>query len=766
MKYFIKNIFLFIYLFTSVNCNAFSPDSLSVGTLPDSLVNHVVFEKAGTSTFLQFNTGDEDEDTLQKNQHAWLYFNYDIPTIKLTNKKDTGYKVIFQNYVLEKGKLISENRLSKMGFESNAWYKLYFKVTPELTHKIFSLNFSFMGAMEIYLDGNLIANLGKIDKKGNSTHQIIGYNEEATFSVPDTLIHSISIRYVFTDYVKFDSKYQGQIESPYFKLYQLDTSNQKNNIVSIIISICNMLSSFFFALFLLHLLIYLFYKEKSFNLLYSLFLFLLSLSFLEVYVLQFIKNVELYLWVDNADKVIFPTVCFLLVTILNKFLNEKPSWHYKGLIILALFLYLDVFFFHFMEGLVITTIIFYTYFNTLAHSIKGIKRKVASAKFLGWGILGFTLSFVFLIILSIGITMISIDATVKPLAIAVYVFLIIFGVLCIPLSMSAYLAYDFARTNKSLSKKLKENQILSEKSLKHEKEKQEILANQNKMLEEQVNQRTKEIACQNKLLEHQKKEITDSITYAKRIQQALLPELGEIKSKLPNSFIFYLPKDIVSGDFYFFQTFNTISNHPGRAEAEGENGIYIAAADCTGHGVPGALMSMIVHEKLEAATKIYNQPKDILKSINKQVKDALKQYQNENASRDGCDIAFLKMVQNKLFYSGAYRPLYFFDKAGTFNEIKPTKTAIAGLTPYDQEFDQVELDTNNLKAVYVFSDGFADQFGGDKVKKLTTKKFKELLAQLVNMPVEQQHSELERFFTSWKSNGEQIDDVLVIGITF
>ena len=246
----------------------------------------------------------------------------------------------------------------------------------------------------------------------------------------------------------------------------------------------------------------------------------------------------------------------------------------------------------------------------------------------------------------------------------------------------------------------------------------------------------------------------------------MLPELSEIKAKLPNSFILYLPKDIVSGDFYYFQTFNGGAEHPGRQQQINETGTYIAAADCTGHGVPGALMSMIVHEKIEAATKIFNQPKDILTSINKQVKDALKQYQNENASRDGCDIAFLKLCEDKLYYSGAYRPLYIFDKENNFSEIKATKTAIAGLTPYDQEFEQHEFDVKTLKAVYAFSDGFADQFGGEKTKKLTTKKFKELLSKIVDLPIDEQKEQLDRFFTQWKGNVEQIDDVLVIGIRF
>jgi hypothetical protein len=110
--------------------------------------------------------------------------------------------------------------------------------------------------------------------------------------------------------------------------------------------------------------------------------------------------------------------------------------------------------------------------------------------------------------------------------------------------------------------------------------------------------------------------------------------------------------------------------------------------------------------------------------------------------------------------------LYLFYKNGNFVEIKATKTAIAGLTPYEQVFEQHQFDTRELKAVYMFSDGFADQFGGQKSKKLTTKKFKELLHSIVNSPIKDQNTQLEAFFNNWRGNVEQIDDVLVIGITF
>ncbi len=735
--------------------------------LPDSLINKIVFkgeEKVKGNFKVSFNAKNEK---LEQNP-KWLLFNYDRAEIRFNTLNDTGFSVVDTTNIFQAGYDLTggKNQFHNIPFKGVAWYKIYFKMPASQINDIYNFLFSQLGASEIYLDGKLIKTYGEIEANGKTKRSVHTEFDFVNYFVSDTLPHSIAIRYSCSDFKMYGEKYKIDQFGPEIGFLDFSDTIAKFNYFNVLTNITNMLAAFFFALFLIHLLIYLFYKEKSFNLLYSLFLLFLAICFLEVYLNRTIENAHFYLWLSSIDGIFFPACCVFLVTLLNKLLNIKPSKHYKFFLILFALLVIDVLFFDLSNGLFSISIVFYTYFNTLAHAIQGIKRNIPSSKFLGWGVLSFTLSIILSIVLSILISFFATPETNNNLVIITFSVLIIIAILSIPLSMTAYLAYDFARTNKNLVNQLKTNDALNRKTLEQEKEKQEILSNQNRMLETQVAERTKEIAEQNKQLEHQKKEITDSITYAKRIQQALLPELTAIKAKLPNSFILYLPKDIVSGDFYFFQSFNSSSDHPGRTQMQSENGVFIAAADCTGHGVPGALMSMIVHEKLEAATKIFIQPKDILKSINQQVKDALKQYQNENASRDGCDIAFLKIVGNSLSYSGAYRPLYYFDKSNTFNEIKPTKTAIAGLTPYDQQFDQSELNTDNLKAVYLFSDGFADQFGGDKVKKLTTKKFKELLARIVDKPVEDQKAELDTFFSSWKGNVEQIDDVLVIGITF
>lgn len=725
------------------------------GNLPDSLINRINFDKVNHGNVHINLDGDLKNDlgiTLN-----WLYFDSDVKAAKNNSLADSGFSVIYDT------QLDLEDDETTIKFNGVAWYKLYFKVNTKYIKKIQNLFVSQIGASEFYLDGDLIGKFGQISENGTTKESIYVNEDVIRFFLNDTLIHALSIRYSTPDY-SASLNYKERKVGPSLLLAGPEEKESRSNMLDVVHSVTNMLAAFFFALFCMHLVIYLFYREKIFNLYYSLFLLFLSLSFFEFYFINFIEDVETYLWLSNIDGIFFPACCFFLVTLLNKLLNVKRTKHYLFLCLMMIGLVIDVLFVRRFTGMLTTSILFYTYFNTLAHSIVGIKRKIPSSKFLGWGILSFTISIILIIVSGILFSKVFTGAndTVTTL---VFLTLVITCILSIPLSMTAYLAFDFSRTNKELSQQLIANEELNRVAREKEKEKQEILENQNKVLETQVAERTKEIGAQNKVLEHQKKEITDSINYAKRIQQALLPELDSIKAALPNSFVYYVPKDIVSGDFYFFSTFSQNAAHPGRRESNSEGGLFIAAADCTGHGVPGALMSMIVHEKLENAVKYYTEPSGILHSVNKQVKDALKQHQTD-ASRDGCDIALCKIEGTTLTYAGAYRPLYVFYKNGEFKEIKATKTAIAGLTPYDQPFEQHQFDTTELKAIYMFSDGFADQFGGTKSKKLTTKKFKEILSSIVDLPIKDQNSHLESFFMNWRGNVEQIDDVLVIGIAF
>jgi serine phosphatase RsbU (regulator of sigma subunit) len=289
------------------------------------------------------------------------------------------------------------------------------------------------------------------------------------------------------------------------------------------------------------------------------------------------------------------------------------------------------------------------------------------------------------------------------------------------------------------------------------------------------------LAKQNRQIEHQKQEITDSINYAQRIQQAIMPEKEEFFSVFPKSFILYMPKDIVSGDFYYYQL------QQDEQIKKGKSNYVVAVADCTGHGVPGAFMSMISYQKLEEAVAQLNEPRNILKRLNKRIKTALRQNMSDASSRDGLDIALLSCKRPnentlKIKFSGANRPLWIIRKVKGTNEggegnetaatedryeleeLKVTKTSIGGFTEASQEFIQHDCELKSGDTLYMSSDGFADQFGGKANKKMTTKKFKNLLLEIQPYSMQDQYHQLTQFFNEWKGENQQVDDILVIGI--
>lgn len=277
-------------------------------------------------------------------------------------------------------------------------------------------------------------------------------------------------------------------------------------------------------------------------------------------------------------------------------------------------------------------------------------------------------------------------------------------------------------------------------------------------------QQAHEIEEKSKIIELKNEETEQSIQYAKRIQFAILPPNEEIAQYLKNFFILYKPKDIVSGDFYFFS-----DKYADKENKKGE--IIIAAVDCTGHGVPGAFMSMVGNEKLKDAVDNYNEPSQILSSLNAGIKQALRQG-GEAGTKDGMDLclctfpAFMNGATSaEIKYAAANRPLWIIrNGAKEVEEIKATKHAIGGHTDIQQLFEQHKIVINKGDTIYLFSDGYADQFGGPSKKKLMTKKFKEILFSIQDRSMEQQNKYLTEFIEDWCKDTEQIDDILVIGI--
>lgn len=248
------------------------------------------------------------------------------------------------------------------------------------------------------------------------------------------------------------------------------------------------------------------------------------------------------------------------------------------------------------------------------------------------------------------------------------------------------------------------------------------------------------------------KDMMDSILYAKSIQNAMLPDPEKLKIAFDESFIFYKPRDIVSGDFYWFE--------------KQQNKFFIAAADCTGHGVPGALMSVI---GIELLNKIINEkrityPSDILKNLNVGVTRFFNQQENE--TRDGMDIAVccIDFVSNTIEYAGANRPVWLM-RNSVIEEIQPTKHPIGGGAE-SRYYITHKVPFAKGDRIYLFTDGLTDQFGGFDDRKIMKKKLKKLLVASRQLSMEDQKAALSDFVTTWKGNNEQVDDMLAIGIRF
>ena len=265
------------------------------------------------------------------------------------------------------------------------------------------------------------------------------------------------------------------------------------------------------------------------------------------------------------------------------------------------------------------------------------------------------------------------------------------------------------------------------------------------------------IVIKNKEIEIKQKDITDSIHYAKRIQYAVLPNEESIYRNIPLSFIFYKPKDIVSGDFFWFHQISK------------EEYIFVCA-DCTGHGVPGAFMTVIGSSLLNQIiidSKI-TQPSEILLELDRQINFTLKQQKDfEYSVQDGMDLSIIKVNKstNTLLTTSAKRPSLFISNKTCF-ELKGSKNSIGGISFGKKEFKEQEVNFQEGDMLYLYTDGFADQFGGDKGKKYTTKRLKELLFELSTLPVSHQKTKIQNAFEEWRREYEQLDDVLVVGIKF
>lgn len=285
------------------------------------------------------------------------------------------------------------------------------------------------------------------------------------------------------------------------------------------------------------------------------------------------------------------------------------------------------------------------------------------------------------------------------------------------------------------------------------------LGERERVLETKVVERTEEVVRQKEEVERQSrkvvelyKNVTDSIRYAKRLQESILPPERRIKELLPDSFVLFRPKDIVSGDFYWVDKVN--------------NKVIFAAVDCTGHGVPGAFMSLVGHNGLNQSIKEHGivRPSDVLRDLNRISYEALHKDRDQFV-RDGMDMALCALDPERMVleFAGANCPLYLVRDREVV-QYAPDKRPIGGFDIGDQGFTDHRIQLRKGDVIYIFSDGYADQFGGPRGKKFLYRRFRELLVEIHDKPMDRQKSLLLESFNQWRGAQEQVDDILVFGM--
>lgn len=528
---------------------------------------------------------------------------------------------------------------------------------------------------------------------------------------------------------------------------------QDISLLGIITGFLIFISTTLLVLGFLHLLLFLYYREEKSNLFLSLFCLIIGSFFLVGVFLLYYEKKDHLLEVNRVLQEIFPFIAVFLLGLFDTIFYgrlRKVFWIFFALMIIVTAL---SFFTSDFSALIVLAIIV----EIVRVIIVALRKKKPGSRIIGLGFLITLAAIAAVIMIAASVLSKQNENSLSLVAVAILSCLSIF-ILSIPLTMSFHFASNFSKTNRHLQIQIKQVQDLSHKTIEQEKEKKKILEGQKELLEKQVYERTAEVSFQKKQLEEKNKSITDSINYAQRIQSAILPDERLIQKSFSDAFVLFLPKDIVSGDFYWFH--NTSS-------APEERGVsFLAVADCTGHGVPGAFMSMIGNTMLNeiVINNRIHQPSAILTQLHSRVSNTLQQ-RHDASSNDGMDIAFISVnhSEQQLAYSGAMRPLYLIRNKNLI-EIKADKFPIGGLKDAPRKFSNNLLQLTSDDSVYLFSDGYADQFGGGKDKKFMVKKFQKLLLDICHLPMADQKEVIHLAHKEWKKDLEQVDDILVVGL--
>lgn len=630
------------------------------------------------------------------------------------------------------------------------WYRLTLRVDSSLYNRPLALLINQNGASEFFLNGKLLESYGVISADKKSEEGYDPHNTPLIFSFNGDSIQVLAFRY--SNHAPFSEK------SDFGPEIQLVGANEAlilaYDTTFLFLIFTDLTIGFFTGLTFLHLFLFFFYRADRNNLYYCMFTSS-AIVLLIVFHFQFYHtNSQVWNMVRYFFSPFLPVFFYCLFLLSRNLFDRKLRWYY----ILTTCLTIVTIVLYFINTQVFSYLIISLMFNVCISTVFMIKHAYL-AKHDGTAILGsgLLLAVVFLLVILIMSIFSGFNLNFSGTSALVFVSFLMLAVLSIPVSMSVFLARNFAIKSKSLTAKLAEVQQLSTQALIHAKEKEEILSNQNIRLEKMVEERTVEVTEQKNKVENQKeeletknREITESLHYARYLQEVILPPLFFIKENVRDCFVLYKPKDIVAGDFYF-------------AEKNGDY-FFIAAADCTGHGVPGAMLSVLCSNALNQAVKEFGlkAPGQILDKVNELLTGTFEKSQQD--VNDGMDISLLSINQKEktIQWAGANNSLWYVN-AGSMHEIKSDKQPIGKFVGRNL-FTTHQLPLMDTSWYYLITDGYADQFGGKEGKKFMRKNLWELLSSISEFSGGSQKEKLEDTLKNWSGSYEQVDDITIIGI--
>ncbi len=720
------------------------------------------------------------------NQYRWKFKAGDDPAWADRNFDDMNW------YNINPQMWIDSLRTDpKFDFKTIGWFRLKLRIPKNLQNHDIGLIMSQRGASEIYLNGKLVKKLGNVHEKYDEEEKYSPTREPIVIELDTMETQVLAIRYsnttgwMLNEYLGRYARTLG-FRATFYPVASATSTILERAIITTTWDIGAF--SALFALAFLHFFIYIFYPKHRGNLYYSLFCIAFGIASFVNYSNAKGTSPD-YIIFHNLVSLFFSlaAVLALLRLLYAIFSEDKPPHYFKFLVAFFFISYLGFFF---ISGNNFLMVAYYAIagFEVFRVMVVAFRKHKAGATILGTGVL---LGLMFFIMFSAAVN------TFGFIQFPNYFGTISrhLGTIMITISMSIYLARDFSKTNRSLETKLQEIQELSEKNLEQERQNRLLLASQNEELERQVRLRTFEIqeksaelAQQNEEilaqrdvleektgeLEYAYKQITDSVKYAQRIQKAVLGSTDEIQKYFPESFIFFRPRDIVSGDFYWFAeetgSINRIETwdelYPAFNHQNHRLKILIVA-DCTGHGVPGAFMTVMGNDLLNdiVLTRNIYRPDHILYELDRKLAEIL-QKGNEKI-HDGMDMSILVYDETaqEMCFAGAKNPVWYV-RQNEIHELAASRFPIGSSQYKTKTFEYQTLPVEKGDIFYLFTDGFSDQFGYATHQKYMKKRFRQFLLSISHEPLQTQRELLVQELETWMPPNlrKQTDDILVVGL--